>query len=289
MEVLFSGYFFEHITGLSIVRRRFLHTALGVWISRDAKQDRSGYVGTYRYCSNSPVGSVDPYGMFTVNDAAISHCKEKVPFGSLQEVIACANALPAQQRFDLWYSLELSDLSWLIGLPDCPCYLWPMASPPTPQELNKAKQCAVITAEYQFASELYQGADPTVWSKPATIKFSVFHPNAKWEIRSIKPNASGASQQCTYDGKGRLITGGVSAGTPDRYQSYSATWGGWFAAGGGYVSNSGHYGHDVDPFNLARELDGGKPGENVDRYLEVRPPNAGKKSDGQPCDKNIVD
>lgn len=79
-----------------------------------------------------------------------------------------------------------------------------------------------------------------------------------------KPSASKSSQQCCYDGKGKLITHGTGAGTPDKKAP-------------GY----GHQAEDVVPYRWAVECDGGKPGENVAKYLDVRPPN-----NGNDCEKN---
>ena len=38
-----------------------------------------------------------------------------------------------------------------------------------------------------------------------------------------------------------------------------------------YLMSSGHQGNDVEPFDLAFELDGNTHGQNVDAYIRVRP------------------
>ena len=38
-----------------------------------------------------------------------------------------------------------------------------------------------------------------------------------------------------------------------------------------YLTSSGHMGNDVEPFDLAYELDGNTHGLNVDAYIRVRP------------------
>jgi len=43
------------------------------------------------------------------------------------------------------------------------------------------------------------------------------HPGATWEVRWVDPTGKLVQgQQCTYDGKGRLITEPPAAGTPDK-------------------------------------------------------------------------
>jgi hypothetical protein len=112
--------------------------------------------------------------------------------------------------------------------------------------------------------------DPTIWEDPIQWQLNLFrwplnpfnpdyHPGAVYDMRSKKQaEYGGAGQQCTYDSNLRLITHGAGAGTPDK------------AAPGFFGS---HYAEDVEPYEWALELDGGKPGKYVEMYLSVRPPN----------------
>jgi hypothetical protein len=74
-----------------------------------------------------------------------------------------------------------------------------------------------------------------------------------------------------YDKNGKLITGGLSAGTPDKISPAK--------------SRVEHIIIDVTPFDLARDLDKHFGGDKFRRlYLEVRPPMKSKTAPD-----NIVD
>jgi hypothetical protein len=87
------------------------------------------------------------------------------------------------------------ETEWLIGLPDCPCYLDldPFGEPINP--------------------------NPDIWHDPSAGDVT-FHPGAMWCMRSDVANMTATSclpgQQCCYDKTGRLIRDGEGAGTPDR-------------------------------------------------------------------------
>ena len=69
----------------------------------------------------------------------------------------------------------------------------------------------------------------------------------------------GPGQQCCYDKNGNLITGGESAGTPDK------------VAPQGPFDTYFHWEEDVQTFNWCKDSG------NIDKYWEVRPPNNGNK------------
>jgi hypothetical protein len=89
--------------------------------------------------------------------------------------------------------------------------------------------------------------------------------------------AGGHGHQATYDGAGNLILSGVAAGTADRFES----------------GTSAHANGDALPFIWASQLDGNpvqegaflnyglsdpllyESGENIEKYLRVRPIDTG--------------
>jgi len=131
-------------------------------------------------------------------------------------------------------------------------------------------------------------------------------------MRSKKVTGTLAGQQCMYDKKGRLITGGYGAGTADRVRGYSVSVYSAPAIFTDVVNSTGHYGYDVVPFFVAQSLDRSeykqvhtglyKPkldkepekigehvyGRHVDLYMAVRPTNQGRHRSGKACPKNIV-
>jgi RHS repeat-associated protein len=126
---------------------------------------------------------------------------------------------------------------WLSTLPACPCSLTIInGTPATPG------QSEVGMPTWLPPSKPIPGIE-----KPG-------HPNATWCMRS-SANASGHGQQCCYDDKGALITGGKSAGTPD-YVSPS-------------VSKIGHFKADVDAYNNCKSRGA------TWIYIQHRPPNNG--------------
>ena len=78
----------------------------------------------------------------------------------------------------------------------------------------------------------------------------MFHPGAAFEMRSNK-SAGPHGNQCIYDSTGLIITKMPGAGSAD-----------WF---GPNYSFSGHQGHDVKTYNLAKKLG------RVSDYYAVRP------------------
>ena len=163
-----------------------------------------------------------------------------------------------QGEFDEWYQREKNEgLGWTDGLPDCPEQLdceqpqdqFPRPTPP-------GMECS--------------NPDPGDWTDPSDPNaFGNYHPGAEYGIRTNTP-ANTPGNQCTYDENGQLIRDGAGAGTADKSSP-----GGINNLGNNLFSENGHHAQDVDPYELALALDGGTPGENVKKYLEVRPTQQG--------------
>ena len=146
----------------------------------------------------------------------------------------------AHNWFMQWYN-ENEDLSWIKDLPPCPCCLTVKGGKFSPPEDPNFKK--------------------TLSEKPKE------HPGAAVCIRSIDVN--GAGEQCCYDQKGKLITGGLGAGTPDR-------------ASGGFFSLD-HGKKDGFPFYVAKFLDGVASTNYRELYLKRRPP-----QNKNNCEENII-
>ena len=92
------------------------------------------------------------------------------------------------------------------------------------------------------------------------------HPGATWEVRWVDPEGKlEQGQQCTYDGKGRLITEPPGAGTPDKV-SYDGNKHSW--------RNSHYWGHGLWDWLTYKIF-------SYDMYFKHWPPNNGNN-----CPKN---
>lgn len=61
-ETLFAGYHWNTFTRLYIARNRYLHSVIGVWLTRDPLGYASGDANLMRYAGGSPLSAVDPTG-----------------------------------------------------------------------------------------------------------------------------------------------------------------------------------------------------------------------------------
>lgn len=157
-----------------------------------------------------------------------------------------------ESAFLRWYNDERLDMAWLKDLP----------TPPDQLEFGSPDR------KGQRKAKLPEGWE---WDSGLAQRVLGYHPNAAFGIRSKTLTVSGAGQQATYDADGRLITGGISAGTPDRVSPLK--------------SILGHHAADVRPYDLARQLDRADGGSHFRQlYLEVRPPCAATSAS-----KNVVD
>lgn len=102
------------------------------------------------------------------------------------------------------------------------------------------------------------------WDNRLAMGFPLYyHPNASYGIRSIPKEGETSGAQAMYDSKGKLITGGLSAGTADKVSPNK--------------DRNEHIRVDVRPFDKARDLDKHYGGTKYrDLYYKVRPPNTGK-------------
>jgi hypothetical protein len=165
--------------------------------------------------------------------------------------------------------------AWHRALPACPC------------QLPKKTDGTIQTAGLSFGAGW--SAEAKSLNAPNVLGFFTvnFHPGGVWEIRWLDPRLTGtgwvddlfnparaasipvfSGQQCIYDKNGQLITGGIAAGTPDR----------WGFQAGDAGDAVGHTALDVIPF-LPGWLDyvlGGTDNGRLRWYLENWPPNQGR-------------
>ena len=120
------------------------------------------------------------------------------------------------------------------------------------------------------------GGEPVVpngWVRDSDYSMHTlgYHPNAAYGIRSKTPSSTDSAAQAMYDKSGKIITGGVSAGSADKVSTAKSLLGHWTA--------------DVTTFDDAKELDIHYGGDKYrELYLEVRPPNVDPSAP-----ENIVD
>lgn len=238
----FSTKYTDFETELVYYGYRYYDPDQGRWINRDPIGNEIN-IGLYLFVDNSATSSIDAFGLYTINNAWNSLINEGVmPAISGYYDPLSGMYVPAsysdQQLFDRWVELESNDANWLTQIPDCP------------DRICVADEEPVDCTNGDWKS--LGAADQT------------FHPEAKWCMRS--DTSSGPGQQCCYDEKGKLRKSGLAAGTPDRQAA--SFWNGVFL---------NHYFHDVKPFNIAWDLDGGNGdlGANLQAYLDVRPPSQG--------------
>jgi RHS repeat-associated protein len=227
---------------------RYYDPITGRWPSRDPIEEKGG-VNVYGFVVNSPVGSTDYLGKYTINDAWKKLVEAGVePTGPPDPLDppGGGNQYSSKQLFDKWYELEKTRGNWWTVLPKCPKKLCLKDGEPVNPDDEKWK-------------------DP---GKPSNAE-ELLHKGTDWSLRS-KP-VNGHSNQCTYEeieGDAdfvHLLTTPPGSGTVD-YRKPGA--------------NFSHYNHDVDPVFRAARADGQTislgNGElnataTVMKYYEVRP------------------
>ena len=277
----FSTKYEDTETGLLYYGYRYYNAETGRWSSRDPIGEEEG-LNLYMMIENDAINTWDMLGLYTLSDARKSLEEREVtpaiPATSGHHYFSgplffYVPGTPAkysdQQVFDEWYRLELTRGNWWTTLPKCPRKLCiikgqssgtPMA--PTGEEWDSP------------TPDRAANPDPTKWlnpGRPSNAELDL-HPETVFSMRS-RADGSGHANQCTYDGNGDLLTTPPSAGTVD-----------WFRSG-----TKTHYNHDVAPVYLANRLDGGErmgvtsstllggpsilgtPGDNLNKYFEVRP------------------
>jgi len=233
----FSTKYFDAETGLYYYGFRYYYPELRMWLTRDPIEE-SGGMNLYGFVDNDPINLIDPKGMKSYN-LMDSHC---AMYPKL-----CAEMYQQKQRrkermiermkkeFDKWYNDNL-DTSWTKKLDECPDKL--CISNKKPVDCTNGQWSCLTKADQRY------------------------HPRAEWCMRS--KNYFGAGQQCCFKKNGQLITYGLGAGTPDKRSASLLNF--------VYLA---HYFHDVQPFGVAWDLDGGIKGTYLTKYLEVRPPDQG--------------
>jgi hypothetical protein len=230
------------------------HPTLGRWIQEDPIGFEGGDNNLYGFVSENPVNGVDPSGLlrlppdppFPINPAERELEADRIR----REMEADA------KRFSDWVDAEKKNMDWLKELPN----------PPDALEFGKVRRSVVprepgdrygtLNTEEVVVPVLPDGWE---WDSKFAMNTLGYHPNAAYGIRSKKPTPSGAGQQAMYDKNGKLITGGLSAGTPDKVSPHKSV--------------LGHRDADVKPFDLAKKLDKYYGGDKYRKqYLEVRPP-----------------
>jgi hypothetical protein len=124
----------------------------------------------------------------------------------------------------LWYfdaycpdGSMVSKPNWYDSVPDCPC-----------DYATAAKLGETTNPDGKWKD--YGGADP--W-----YSLHDFHYGATSEVRWLPKVKGGHGQQCTYDDKGKLITGGIAAGSPDKV-----------SPDGAFGLPGGHWDADMEPW-----------------------------------------
>jgi hypothetical protein len=196
----FTAREWDSTTAAFDYRNRWLIPTLGRFVARDPLQY---FDGSLLYSAYFVPRSVDPFGLV----------------GGFNGCPGC-NWFPPQppppgpcELFENWYRAQ-GDLSWTNDLPACPCNV----------TIGVYRECPVpLTGPGDFITEepievpwVYNSPDPTnfpvVDNNPN--RWGNFHPDAEVCLRST-PTDTGAGEQCCYDGDGKLITSGPSAGSSD--------------------------------------------------------------------------
>jgi len=202
------------LIAFSNVAHAFYDPGQGRWVSRDPIEER-GSANLYEFIDNNSINLTDKLGLYTIQEAVASLRQKGVTPEGLPN--------PLDPPGTPNYSDSQKFGEWLIL--EAGDTGWLGGIPDCPDEIcvegGKPKNCN----NGQWGS--LGAADQD------------YHPGADYCMRS-KQGAS--RQQCCYKRSGqdklKLIPSGDGAGTPDRV-----------AAGG-----LGHYSHDVEPYNFAKQL-----------------------------------
>jgi len=84
---LFGGYYYDHQTGLYLVRNRVYHPTLGRWLQKDPAGMVDG-TNLYQYCAGNPVNFVDPTGEDPLTIAVIGAFAISAAHGWSQTMMA---------------------------------------------------------------------------------------------------------------------------------------------------------------------------------------------------------
>ena len=256
---LFHGEFRDTATGLYNYGFRYYAATMGRWLTRDPLTELAGS-NLLGFCGNQATRFIDLFGLRVPRE----DFDPPSPISPEQTAEEERKAMISE--FEAWYAKEKArGLAWLTGLPDCPCEIKEVCCPIYRPTLGGSGW----TTMYQVGTSCsWANPNPRTWESPNPRTWGL-HPGAASCMRSKA--ASGApGQQCCYDAKGKLITSGAGAGTPDFVSPQF----------GSYLD---HKAEDVTVWGYALEYLGE---EYQNRYQQFRPPNQGKDDKGNPCPKN---
>ena len=248
---------YEDESGLTYYNNRYYSHSLGRFISQDPIFEEGG-VNLYSFTANDPLNHWDILGMYTLDEGIsldgwiFGYTGVGFERGWFYRGKFVTLNLSDQDKFDAWYRTELRGAAWNKTAVSNSLSWVPNVRAPEHLCWNGESM------EYSLPNGYSDD-----WNAPRSS--SDFHPGAEYEIRT---KANGAGQQATYDNEGNIITSLPGAGTADRFLPKL----------GSYLN---HASHDIAPFNLAVDLDGGDSGtfspnniivgSNVRKYYEVRP------------------
>jgi len=275
----FSSEYFDSTTDFIHYKYRIYLSQLARWLSRDPIEEEGG-LNLYVFVGNDSINWWDEWGMrrkdaatraeeragsIEYSDGTIGPPRtEEERRQSMNSVRRLERYLSAKEIFLKWYKKAKKDMKWTETLSDCPC------------NLNTTTCTAVaVNMEGGFSYTVTKFIAPEGWELVGDPS-EKNHPGGYYDLRRSE---GGHGQQCVYDKEGQLITHGLGMGTADfSYPSWRNLW-------------SDHVNNDVSPYDIALFLDGdpnhpNEKGEYYNKYIEVRPGNAGKDKKGNPCPKN---
>ena len=242
----FSTKYFDTEYDLYYYGHRYYDPQVGRWLSRDPVEEEDT-LNLYAFTLNDAINGYDLLGLYTLRDARKAACSHCDNIGSIKAKSRCYGQCSAnltnKEVFDSWLKLEKADTQWLENIPACPDSVCIANGKPV-------------------------NCDNGIWCDLKSDRFvRQFHPGADYCMRSIA--FSGSAQQCCYSknierNRLFLIKNGEGAGTPDRVAATNL-----FGTTINFALDTGHIGHDVTPFNLAKTL------KRISDYLSVRSPSQG--------------
>ncbi|ADG66878.1 AmoP [Planctopirus limnophila DSM 3776] len=246
-DILASGYAMNLDIGYYSIRTRIMLPQMGLWAQRDTAK----YIdGNNMYSYNGPINTTDPYGLTS---------KPANPF------IFTPPLLPTPEQIKNFIDKLGKDIkNKSKELCEIECAAWAeWDATETPLDWSEKVQPCPCNQ-----SSLETGKERVRWVESPTDVAT--HPGCKTCFRSLNTLPWLAlvvpGQQCCFDDGGKLLTCGTGAGTVDYKHS---------------IDNPiGHFLRDVYPYMVCEKAG------MLDKYLERRPNNQGKDSDGNPCPQN---
>jgi RHS repeat-associated protein len=235
----FSTKYYDEGVNLYYYGYRYYSPQLSRWINRDRVE--SGGLNIYAFSYNNSIEYIDPEGLEPTKPIWSGSSQiDSVTY--LRNLDQYNRIRAAKEREHIRRRIELEGPNyWINDLPDCPCEI-PVDNCGCPMKGPSTKD-----SKWSPVSHANQNA----------------HKGASWEIRWYQGFGK-PGQQCTYDAKGRLITVGVAAGTPDRYGFDSSKW----------KVNPKNWGHGI--YDLLPFLFDSLMQSRHYYWINRRPPNKGR-------------